>query len=112
MTWFGGFTIETYNRIPGGYEVLTVGVAVVGLSLDKIKPQSGPYAGISARAAMISSESGDLRFRIDGGQPTAGNGHYLVSGDALVLSGTQALQQFRALRVGDTNGTLRVTYFY
>ena len=32
MAWFGGFTLETYNRIPGDYEVLTVGVAVMGLS--------------------------------------------------------------------------------
>ena len=112
MAWFGGFTLETYNRIPGDYEVVTVGTAVIGLSLSKIKPASGPYARMSARAAMISSENGDLRFRIDGGQPTANEGHYLVDGDTLVLSGTQALQQFKAIRAGDTNSTLRVTFFY
>ncbi len=112
MAWFGGFTLETYNRIPGDYEVVTVGTTIIGLSLSKIKPANGPYARMSARAAMISSESGDLRFRIDGGQPTAGDGHYLVDGDTLVLSGAQALQQFKATRAGDTNCTLRVTYFY
>jgi hypothetical protein len=112
MAWFGGFTLETYNRIPGDYEVLTLGAAVMGLSLSKIKPSTGPYARMSARAAMISSEGGDLRFRIDGGQPTGNDGHYLVSGDTLVLSGAQALQQFKALRAGEADGTLRVTYFY
>ena len=112
MAWFGGFTLETYNRIPGDYEVVTVGTVVIGLSLSKIKPASGPYARMSARAAMISSENGDLRFRIDGGQPTAGDGHYLVDSDTLVLSGTQALQQFKAVKAGDTNSTLRVTFFY
>jgi hypothetical protein len=112
MAWFGGFTLETYNRIPGDYEVLTVGAAVMGLSLSKINPAAGPYARMAARAAMISSESADLRFRIDGGQPTTSDGHYLVSGDALVVSGTQALQQFQAVRIGDVSATLRVTYFY
>ncbi len=112
MAWFGGFTLETYNRIPGDYEVLTVGAAVTSLTASKIKPDSGPYARMSARAAMISSESGDIRFRIDGGQPTAGSGHYFVNGDTLVLSGTQALQQFLAIKAGDNSGTLTVTYFY
>jgi hypothetical protein len=112
MAWFGGFTLETYNRIPGNYEVLTVGTAVIGLTMSKINPTTGPFARMSARAAMISSENADLRFRIDGGQPSAADGHYLVSGDTLVLSGTQALQQFQAIQAGNASATLRVTYFY
>ncbi len=112
MAWFGGFTLETYNRIPGDYEVLTVDAAVTVLSRSKINPSTGPYARMAARAAMISSESADLRFRIDGGQPTGSDGHYLVNGDALVVSGTQALQQFQAVKTGDASATLRVTYFY
>jgi hypothetical protein len=112
MAWFGGFTLETYNRIPGEYEVVTVGATVVGLTPTKITPVTGPYARMSARAALVSAENGDLRFRIDGGQPSASNGHYLVSGDTLVLTGTQALQQLQSIRAGDTDGTLRVTYFY
>jgi hypothetical protein len=112
MAWFGGFTLETYNRIPGEYEVVTVGATVTGLTPTKITPVSGPYARMSARAALVSSENGDLRFRIDGGQPGVNDGHYLVSGDTLVLTGTQALQQFQAIRTGDVNATLRVTYFY
>jgi hypothetical protein len=67
---------------------------------------------MSARAALVSSENGDTRFRIDGGQPSASSGHYLTSGDTLVLTGTQAIQQFRAIRSGDTDAVLRVTYFY
>ena len=42
MAWFGGFTLETYNRIPGDYEVVTVGTVVIGLSLSKIKPANRP----------------------------------------------------------------------
>ncbi len=112
MAWFGGFILETDNRIPGDYEVLTVGAAVTGLSPSKINPDTGSYARMTARAAMISPESADLRFRIDGGQPTASDGYYLVSGDTLLISGTQALQQFQAIGAGEASATLRVTYFY
>jgi hypothetical protein len=112
MAWFGGFTLETYNRIPGEYEVVTVGAAVARLSPDKVKPLTGAYARMSARAALLSTEDGDLRFRLDGGQPGADNGHYLVSGDTLVLTGTQAMERFRCIRAGDADGILRVTYFY
>ena len=44
MAWFGGFTLETYNRIPGDYEEITVGVSAVGFSSSKIMPTTGPYA--------------------------------------------------------------------
>jgi hypothetical protein len=112
MAWFGGFTLETYNRIPGDYEELTVGDSAVALSSEKILPTEGPYARLSARAALISSENGDIRFRIDEGLPSVSIGHYLTSGDTLVLTGTQAIQQMRAIRSGDTDAVLRVTYFY
>jgi hypothetical protein len=112
MGWFGGFTLETYNRTPGAYEVVTAGAQVAMLSATKIKPVSGPYANTVARAALISLEDGDVRFRIDGGAPSATSGHYFTSGDTLVLAGTQALKQFQAIRAGDVSSTLRVTYFY
>jgi hypothetical protein len=112
MAWFGGFTLETYNRIPGDYEEITVGVSVVGCSQAKIMPTTGPYARLAARAALLSSENGDTRFRIDGGLPSVNSGHFLTSGDTLVLTGTQAIQQFRTIRCSDTDGVLKVTYFY
>jgi hypothetical protein len=112
MGWFGGFTIETYNRIPGDYEVVTVGTEAAVLSPGKIKPVSGPFARMTARAALLSLEEGDIRFRIDGAAPTGGNGHYFSSGDVLIISGSQALRQFQAVQAGEANGTLRVTYFY
>ncbi len=112
MAWFGGFTIETYNRIPGDYEEVTVGASAIALSSAKIMPTTGAYARMAARAALVSSENGDLRFRIDSGLPGASSGHYLTSGDTLVLTGTQAIQQFRAIRNGDTDAVLKVTYFY
>ena len=112
MAWFGGEVLQTYNRVPGDYESLTVGTEAVGLSPGKIKPASGSYAGLAARVALLSLEGGDIRFRLDGGAPGANTGHYLTNGDTLVLTETQTLEKFQALRVGEVNGTLQVTYFY
>ena len=112
MGWFGGYTFQTYSKGPGGYEAVAAGQAAVGMSANLIKPTTGPYAGVLAKAALVSLEGGDVRFRIDGGNPTGTDGHQLTPGDNLVLSGTQALRQFKVIRMGGTNGTLRVTYFY
>lgn len=112
MAWFGGEVLQTYNRVPGEYESLTVGTEAVGLSPGKIKPTSGSYAGLAARVALLSLEGGDIRFRLDGGAPSVGSGHYLTNGDTLVLTETQTLEKFQAIRVGEVSGTLQVTYFY
>jgi len=112
MGWFGGMMVQTNHRVPGDYETITVGAEAVGLSVAKVQPVSGLYAGLSAQAALLSLEGGDVRIRLAGGLPTAENGHILVGGDALSLTGTQSLYQFRAIRAGELNGVLRVTYFY
>lgn len=112
MGWFGGEVLQTANRVPGDYESLTVGAEAGRLSADKIRPPSGSYAGLAARQALLSLEGGDIRFRLDGGAPTQGSGHYLADGDTLVLTETQTLEKFQAIRVGEVSGTLQVTYFF
>jgi hypothetical protein len=62
---------------------------------------------------LVTNEGGDIRFRIDNiGPPTLTHGHILVNGDSLMLIGTQAINQFRAIKLGETDGILQVTYFY
>ncbi len=112
MGWFGGFTFETYNKGPGTYEVLTVGATPLGFSISKYNPTSGPYAKMYAQAVLISVEDADVRFRLDGGTPTSTEGHQMSNGDNLILTGTQAIKQFRAAKAGDASATLRVTYFF
>lgn len=110
--WFSGLALETANLAPGDHEDLTVGVAAVSLAAAKLKPASGIYKGRDAQAVMLSVETADLRFRIDGGLPTAASGHFLVAGDYAVLHGGQALSRLRLIRTGDGDATVRVTYFY
>jgi hypothetical protein len=113
MSWFGGLVIQTNNSVPGNFEVLTVADSSTYFARGKIKPTSGTYAGMTAQAALVTLEGGDIRFRLDGlGPPTSTSGHYMSSGDTFLLVGAQALNQFRAIRVGEQNGILTATYFF
>jgi hypothetical protein len=113
MSWFGGLVIQTNNSVPGNFEALIVADSSTYFARGKIKPTSGTYAGMTAQAALITLEGGDIRFRLDGlGPPTSGSGHILVSGDSFLLIGAQAVNQFRAIRAGDTDGILTATYFF
>jgi|DewCreStandDraft_4_1066084.scaffolds.fasta_scaffold56261_6 hypothetical protein len=113
MSWFGGLVIQTNNSVPGNYEVLTVGDTSTYFARGKIKPTSGTYAGMTAQAALVTLEGGDIRFRLDGlAPPTSTNGHYMSSGDTFLLVGAQALNQFRAVKAGEQNGILTATYFF
>ena len=113
MGWFGGLVIQTNNSVPGNFEVLTVSNSSNYFARGKIKPTSGTYSGMTAQAALLSLEGGDIRFRIDGvTPPTSTSGHYMVSGDTFLLIGAQAVSQFRAIKTGDTDGTLTATYFF
>jgi hypothetical protein len=113
MSWFGGIVIQTNNSVPGNFEGLTVNDTSTYFARGKIKPTSGTYNGMTAQAALLSLEGGDIRFRIDGiSPPTSTSGHLMVSGDTLLLVGSQAVNQFRAIRTGDTDGILTATYFF
>ena len=118
MTWFSNDTngegriFGFSERVPGDVESLEVGDSVVALSPAKLSPLSGTFANIKARAAQVTLEDGDIRFRLDGGDPTGTEGHQFLVGTSLSIVGTQTLRQFRAIRSGTTNGTLRITFFY
>jgi hypothetical protein len=113
MSWFGGLVIQTNNSVPGNYEVLTVSDTSTYFARGKIKPTSGTYNGMTAQAALLSLEGGNIRFRLDGlSPPTSSSGHSMVSGDSFLLIGAQAVNQFRAIRSGDTDGILTATYFF
>jgi len=114
MGWFGGFTMGTSSRLPDDFEQVAVGEEVVALTANKIV-RGSDFVPREAKSGLISVENGDVRFRLDGGDdPTTEDGHYLSSGDCLVLNGTQALQRFRAVKcsTGEGDARLTATYFY
>lgn len=113
MSWFGGDVQVLIDRVPGDHEDLVVGANVVALTAAKINPTSGRFAGgAGAKGALITAEGGDMRYWIDGAIPTITSGHFMGAGDTRIIPGNQILSQFRIVRIGDTDGVLRVTYLY
>lgn len=95
----------------GGFEQVTVGAAAVGLTASQIKPASGIFNGKHAFSVTISVETDQVRFRVDGTDPTSTVGDLLNSGDRLTINGTKNIQNFKAIRV-TTNAQLNVTYWF
>jgi len=113
MSWFGGLVMQTNESVPGNFEVLNVSDSSMSFARGRIKPTTGTYAGMTAQEALLSLEGGDIRFRLDElNPPTSTTGHLMVSGDSFLLIDDQAVNQFRAVRAGDTDGILTPTYFF
>ena len=84
------------------YEVITVSDSVTSLSSKK--------AG--AVRVFITLEDGEIRFRVDGGDPTSANGHVAQAGQSIDLISPYEIENFKAIRTGADSGTMRVTYQY
>lgn len=102
--------IRTGFREPFDYESITVSGSVVTLSATKLSPSGTP----PPVSALLSLETAAIRYRLDGVNPTADEGHLLssTSGDVLLLESITALRQFKAVKdAANGDATLRVTYF-
>ena len=89
-----------------GYESITVGAAAIGVTAAVLATTPLPLAAfLSVEDAGVAG----MRFRIDGTNPTAAEGHLLHDEDSITISGLGDLNRFRAIRVG-ADVTIRVTY--
>ena len=61
-------------------------------------------------AALVTVESADIRFWLDGTTPTASVGHVAASGDQIILDSPEEVRLFEAIRKGDDSATLRISY--
>jgi len=80
-------------------EILTVSSTVVSLS---------NYDDLT-RTATITVETDQIRYWVDGNEPTTSAGHLLESGDSVVLESRNEIKHFRAIRV-TTDATCQVSY--
>lgn len=85
---------------PLGYQQLTVADSSVGLTVP---------AG--AQRAVLDVEAQPLRWRDDGTDPTATVGTLRAAGDVITLYGPESIEQFRAIRSGETSAKLNIAYY-
>lgn len=82
--------------IPTGFEPLVAGATAKA-------PDN-----TSADAAEVYVENGPIRYRVDGGVPTAAVGIPAFDGDRFPL-GPYELKNFQAIRTGTVSGTCNIT---
>jgi len=90
-----------YSPIASSYQDLTVQGTAVGLTVP-----TSP----TARSAIITVETDQVRFTVDTTTPTSTKGHLLNAGDLLELGNTEMLSNARFIKV-TSDATLRITYF-
>lgn len=101
--------IDASGNVMGGgstpfdYESITVADSAIGGT-------SATYD--DATHAEITLEEGQIRFRVDGTNPTASEGHLVEVGDVVVLNSASQIAEFMAIRTGTTSGILKATYFH
>ena len=69
-----------------------------------------PVDGAQGARAFISAEGGDMRYRLDGEDPTAESGHLLKEGNTLDLNSIYLIRKFKVINATETPGKLTVSY--
>lgn len=62
------------------------------------------------RYAVITIDTADIRFTVDGTPPTASIGHLAGPDDTILLRSNEDIAAFRAIRVGSTSAVVQVSY--
>lgn len=84
---------------------------VVGSSVAALTPAIyDPGNGIAASFAMITAEGGDMRYFVNGQNPSALSGVLLEEGDIVELPSIYHVKDFRVIRAGNDDGKITVIY--
>lgn len=105
-----------YEGEAAQYETLTP-VAATAFTASKVCVDDSAGGKVCAKAALISVETGGIRFTLEGTTPTTtastSVGHLMASGDSYVVRGYGNIQRFKCIQaVTETGGVVKVTYFY
>ena len=89
------------------YESITVNGAVGFTTAKIVLPISG--SGRQADFAMVTVETDQIRYRLDGVAPTSSEGHLASVGDSFSINSALLISQFLAIKVTN-NATIKCTY--
>ncbi len=96
---------------PTGYEAITVDATAGGVSLTTAKYLTASTSKILSDYAVLSNETAQIRFTVDGTAPTSTVGLLLQPNQSWLLDSFEELKNFRAIRVSDTSASLKVIYY-
>ena len=87
-------------------ESITVSDTSIGFTPDTINP-SDPDSPFKA---VFVVEDGDIRFRVDGGDPTSSVGLLAKNGANVTITGNHDVKNFKAIRV-TVDAVIQPSYF-
>src|SRR2546426_5109264 len=87
------------------FEQITVAGASVGFTAATHTGAAGP-----AILATVNVEGAQVRYRLDGTNPSATVGALLNDGDELIVWGTMDIDSAQFIRTGGVSATLNVHY--
>jgi len=90
------------DRDPFFYDKDTVTTIAVG-QLD------ATYV-LTAQAVYLTVEDNNIRYRIDGGDPDANDGHLVYAGQNIYLASPKAIRNFRMIAIGG-NAVVIATFY-
>lgn len=95
------------EREPLAFESLTPTTST-GITAAILRPSA---TQMEAQWAFITVETNQVRFRIDGTDPTASAGHVIAAGSSILLRGANTLRNLRFIDTAAGASTVRVTTF-
>lgn len=101
VLFFGAF-VYAQIQTAVSYESITVADTAVGIGASTLTLVlvDGVCSG--------RLETAQVRFRVDGTDPTASEGVLIETGDFVVIRGLGNLTRFKAIRTGGSSGTLKI----
>jgi hypothetical protein len=87
-------------------EAITVATTAVGFTTATYRLS----VSRSATHVTLGLATAQIRYRVDGTDPTSSAGRLMEIGDEVVVTGREDIDRFRAIRTGGVSGALTATY--
>jgi hypothetical protein len=107
-----GINTETVHPAVFAYDPLWVPFAYESITVAAIAIGGTPATYDDAVRVEITLETAQIRYRVDGTNPTASEGHLVEVGDIITLKSASQIANFMAIRTGGMSGVLKITYFH
>jgi hypothetical protein len=91
--------VSIQGKITGSSEKVTVSNTAIGFTSAKIRPTSGNFEGMACICLFFVLEDDDIRFLLDGTDPTSSTGILMKKGQSLTLDNPDDIMRFKAIRV-------------
>ena len=98
------------DRETGGFEEITISTTAKGFTESKLKPTTGTYAGKKCSEIFFVMNGANIRYKLNGDDPTTTEGVPMLTGQNLTLRNEKDIANFRAVRDDAVDAKLHVLY--